>query len=90
MFLFEDFLDHERVKKMNPNEMLNELSDMLKLQYNMGFLEWMFDKCEEPNLVTECQDFAAKNQCQLECFNTHFTPSKYSAPIIRKLSISSF
>lgn len=76
MFLFEDFMDHERVKKMNPSEMLNVLSDMFKPQYNMGFLEWMFDKCGEPKLVKECQDFSLKNPFQLECFSTNFTPCR--------------
>lgn len=73
---FKDFVDPECVKEMKTTKMLTGLSDMLKLQYNMGFLEWIFDKCEEPKLIKECQDFSAKNQFQLECFNTNFTQSK--------------
>lgn len=69
-------MDHKNVEKMDRTKMLNELSAMLKLEYNMGFLEWMFDKCGEPKLVRECEDFSAKNQFQLECFNTNITPCK--------------
>lgn len=76
LLLFKEFVDHERVEKMNPTKMLNELSDMLKLQYNMSFLEWMFKKCGKPELVKDCQQYSAENQFQLECFYTNFTPSK--------------
>lgn len=74
LFLFLDFVDKECVGKMNPTKLLTELSNMLKLQYNVGLLEWMFDKCGEAKLVNECQEFSAKNQ--LECFETNFTPCK--------------
>lgn len=69
-------MDKESVGKMNPTKMFTELSNMLKLQYNVGLLEWMFDKCGEAKLVKECQEFSAKNQFQLECFETNFTPGK--------------
>ncbi|XP_065942955.1 uncharacterized protein [Magallana gigas] len=76
-----EFVDHKRVEKMNPTKMLNELSDMLKLQYNMSFLEWIFDKCGKPKLVKDCQQYSAENQFQLECFNTNFPQSVESQPI---------
>lgn len=75
-FSFKEFVDHKRVEKMNPSIMLKELSEMFKLQYNMSFLEWIFDKCGKPKLVRDCQQYSAENQFQLECFNTNFTPSK--------------
>lgn len=75
-FSFKEFVDHNRVEKMTPSKMLKELSDMLKLQYNMSFLEWIFDKCGKPKLVKDCQQYSAKNHFQLECFNTNFTPSE--------------
>lgn len=76
LLLFKEFVDHKRVEKMNPTKMLNELSDMLRLQYNMSFLEWIFDKCGKPKLVKNVQQYSAENQFQLECFNTNFPQSK--------------
>ncbi|XP_052702119.1 uncharacterized protein LOC128178800 isoform X2 [Crassostrea angulata] len=67
-----DFLDPEYVKEIKTTEMLTGLSDKLKLQYNMCFLEWIFDICGEPKLVKECQDLSAK--FQLECFEIDIIP----------------
>lgn len=32
------------VKKMDRTAVLNKMSDMLKLQFNMDYLEWLFDQ----------------------------------------------
>lgn len=40
----------------------------------MSFLEWIFEKCGEHDLVEKCQKFSAGNHFQLECFNTSFIP----------------
>lgn len=55
---------------------LFEMSELLKLEYNMTFLEWIFDKCEARDLVEKCQQFSAENQFQLKCFDTKVTPRK--------------
>lgn len=70
-------MDYECVGRMKPTKLLNELSNMMKLEYNMSFLEWIFDKCGESKLVKECQEFSAEHHNQLECFNTNFTPCRY-------------
>lgn len=72
--VLKDFMDHESVVKMNTTMMLSELSELFKLQYNMSFLEWIFEKCGELDLVEKCQKFSAGNHFQLECFNTSFIP----------------
>lgn len=69
-------MDHESVVKMNTTMMLSELSELFKLQYNMSFLEWIFEKCGELDLVKKCQKFSAGNHFQLECFNTSLIPRK--------------
>lgn len=77
-------MDYECVGRMKPTKLLNELSNMMKLEYNMSFLEWIFDKCGESKLVKECQEFSAEHHNQLECFNTNFTPCRYQAPFTRQ------
>lgn len=72
--ILKGFMDHESVEKMNTTKMLSELSVLFKLQYNMSFLEWIFEKCEEHGLVEKCQKFSAGNHFQLECFKTSFIP----------------
>lgn len=74
--LFQDFMDPKSVVKMNTTRMLSELSELFKLQYNMSFLEWIFEKCGEHDLVEKCQKFSAGSHFQLECFNTSFIPRK--------------
>lgn len=54
LFFFKEFVDYECVEKMNLIKMLNELLDMLKFQYNMSFLEWMFKKCGKFEFVKDC------------------------------------
>lgn len=76
IILFQDFMDPESVVKMNTTRMLSELSELFKLQYNMSFLEWIFEKCGEHDLVEKCQKFSTGNHFQLECFNTSFIPRK--------------
>lgn len=72
--VLKDFMDPESVVKMNTTRMLSELSELFKLQYNMSFLEWIFEKCGEHDLVEKCQKFSTGNHFQLECFNTSFIP----------------
>lgn len=72
--VLKDFMDPKSVVKMNTTRMLSELSELFKLQYNMSFLEWIFEKCGEHDLVEKCLKFSAGSHFQLECFNTSFIP----------------
>ncbi|XP_065944413.1 uncharacterized protein [Magallana gigas] len=67
----QDLMDQECVWKMNTTRLLKKLSDTFKLQYNMIFLEWIFEKCEDHQLVEQCQKFSAGHIFNLECFQTN-------------------
>lgn len=54
IIFFEDFMDFKFVVKMNIIRMLSELLEFFKFQYNMSFLEWIFEKCGEYDLVEKC------------------------------------
>lgn len=75
-FSFEEFMDEKSVKLMDTSKMLSELLDLFQLQYNFSFLEWIFEKCGENDLVKKCQKFSSENQFQLECFRTKIVPRK--------------
>lgn len=81
-FLFQDLMDQECVRKMNTTRLLNELSDTFKLQYNMSFLEWIFEKCGDHQLVEKCQKFSSGYKINLECFQTNFIACKPFVSII--------
>lgn len=69
-------MDEKSVKLMDTTKMLSELLDLFKLQYNFSFLELIFQKCGEYDLVEKCQNFSSEKQFQLECFHTKIIPSK--------------
>lgn len=69
-------MDEKSVKLMDTTKMLSEMLDLFKLQYNLSFLEWIFQKCGENDLVEKCQNFSSKKQFQLESFRTKIIPSK--------------
>lgn len=75
-------MDQECVQKMNTTRLLNELSDTFKLQYNMNFLEWIFEKCIDHQLVEKCQKFSDGHNFNLECFQTNLLPRKPFGSII--------
>nr|XP_022334759.1 uncharacterized protein LOC111131489 isoform X3 [Crassostrea virginica] len=64
-----DFLDEKVVRKMNTYTILPETWNILKLQYNPGFLNWIFAECGEHALNAKYQKFLRENNYQLECFN---------------------
>lgn len=72
--ILQDLMDQECVQKMNTTTLLNELSDTFKLQYNMNFLEWIFEKCKDHQLVEKCQKFSYGHIFNLECFQTNLIP----------------
>lgn len=72
--ILQEFMDEKSVKLMDISKMLGELLDLFKLQYNFSFLEWIFEKCGEYDLVKKCQKFSSENQFQLECFRTKIVP----------------
>lgn len=73
--ILQEFMDEKSVKLMDTTKMLSELLDLFKLQYNFSFLEWIFQKCGEYDLVEKCQNFSSEKQFQLECFHTKIIPS---------------
>lgn len=75
-------MDQECVLKMNKTRLLNELSDTFKLQYNMNFLEWIFEKCIDHQLVEKCQKFSYGHNFNLECFQTNLILRKPFGSII--------
>lgn len=81
-FFFQDLMDQECVWKMNTTRLLKKLSDTFKLQYNMIFLEWIFEKCEDHQLVEQCQKFSAGHIFNLECFQTNVIACKPYVSII--------
>lgn len=72
--ILQEFMDEKSVKLMDTSKMLRELLDLFQLQYNFSFLEWIFEKCGENDLVKKCQKFSSENQFQLECFRTNIVP----------------
>lgn len=72
--ILQEFMDEKSVKLMDTSKMLSELLDLFQLQYNFSFLEWIFEKCGENDLVKKCQKFSSENQFQLECFRTKIVP----------------
>lgn len=75
LYEFKGFMDQDFVG-VDTTTMLNQLSNTFKLQYNMNFLEWIFDKCGECDIVKKCKAFSEENQLKLECFDTNYTPRK--------------
>lgn len=71
--ILRGFMDQDFVG-VDTTTMLNQLSNTFKLQYNMNFLEWIFDKCGECDIVKKCKAFSEENQLKLECFDTNYTP----------------
>lgn len=69
-------MDEKSVKLMDTTKMLSEMLDLFKLQYNFSFLEWIFQKCGENDLVDKCQSFSSEKQFQLESSRTKIIPSK--------------
>lgn len=47
-------MDEKSVKLMDTTKMLSEMLDLFKLQFNFSFLEWIFQKCGENDLVEKC------------------------------------
>lgn len=76
IFLFKGIIDHKCFEQETGIRILYKMSELLKLEYNTTFLEWIFDKCKERDLVKKCQQFSAENQFQFKCFDTKVTPRK--------------
>lgn len=73
--ILQEFMDEKSVKLMDTTKMLSEMLDLFKLQFNFSFLEWIFQKCGENDLVEKCQSFSSEKQFQLESFRTKIIPS---------------
>lgn len=67
-------IDHKCLEQETGTRILLKMSELLKLEYNINFLEWIFEKCKEKDLVKKCQRFSAENKFQFKCFDTKVTP----------------
>lgn len=72
-----DFTDEKSVKKMDRTAALHKMSDMLKLQYNMDYLVWLFDQCSEHTLLERCQKFSSENTFVLKTFQAAVSPGMF-------------
>ena len=72
-----DFTDENSVKKMDRTAVLHNMSDMLKLQFNMDYLEWLFDQCREDTLLERCQKFSSENKFLLKTFQAAVSPGMF-------------
>mmetsp|Transcript_40994 Transcript_40994/g.65943 ORF Transcript_40994/g.65943 Transcript_40994/m.65943 type:complete len:496 (-) Transcript_40994:652-2139(-) len=70
----QDFMDENSVRNMNRTTLLNKMTDTLKLQYNMGYLEWILDKCGEEQLLDRYLKFASGNTFMLKPFQAAVAP----------------
>ncbi|XP_056021854.1 uncharacterized protein LOC125649231 isoform X2 [Ostrea edulis] len=75
-YILHDFIEKEMVKVMDTNAILEHLSKNFKLQYNMCFLQWMFNKCGAHYISESCRKFVSENQFQLLCFHANATPCR--------------
>lgn len=71
-----DVMDEECIKTMDKASLLSEMSDRIQLQHNMEYLEWIFKKCGETDLVDTCHTFLKGNTYRPEGFKTKVFPSK--------------
>ena len=69
-------MDEKSVRKMDRSAVLNEMTDMLKLQYNMDYLERIFDKCGEDSLLDKSRKITSGNIFQLKTFQATVAPGK--------------
>nr|XP_022334764.1 uncharacterized protein LOC111131490 isoform X2 [Crassostrea virginica] len=70
----QDFMDGKSVRKMDRSAVLNEMTDMLKLQYNMDYLERILDKCGEDSLLDKIRKITSGNIFQLKTFQATVAP----------------
>ena len=78
-------MDRKSVRKMDRSAVLNEMTDMLELQYNMDYLERILDKCGEDNLLDKCRKISSGNIFQLKTFQATVSPGKFLF-VIRHIS----
>ena len=76
-------MDENSVRNMNRTTLLNKMTDTLKLQYNMGYLEWIFDKCGEEQLLDRYLKFASGNTFMLKPFQAAVAPGKFCSIFVR-------
>lgn len=80
---FSVFMDKKSVRKMDKSTVLKKMSDMLMLQYNMEYLEWIFDRYGEDNLLDRCIKFSSMNKFMLKEFQAAVTPGKFYSMFVR-------
>lgn len=62
------------IEKLKTTRILFELSELLTFQYNIPFLELIFEECHEHYLVQKCKMFTAKNKFEFQEFQTNCIP----------------
>lgn len=71
-----DIMDENSLKEMDSATVYFKMSDVLKLEFNMSFLAWIFAEKEEYRLAEECKSFSHWENIDLEPFKTRITPGK--------------
>ena len=75
-----DFADEKSVRKMDRNAVLNKMSGIRKLQFNMCYLEWPIDQCREDTLLERSQKVSST--FLLTTFQAAVSPALKTAPIV--------
>lgn len=70
-------MDGKSVRKMDRSAVLNEMTDMLELQYNMDYLERILDKCGEDSLLDKSRKITSGNIFKLKTFQATVAPGKF-------------
>ncbi|XP_062609897.1 uncharacterized protein LOC134271704 [Saccostrea cucullata] len=60
--VLKGIVEEEAMKGLNAQRLLNNLKEDFKIEYNICFLQWIFEKCSAHELSTRCSDFASKHQ----------------------------
>lgn len=68
----ENVLDHEFNAKLNTPRVLSVLSELFTFEFNIPFLEHIFEECNKDDLVQICKTFTAKNNLEFEEIQPNF------------------
>ncbi|XP_061173459.1 uncharacterized protein LOC133182628 [Saccostrea echinata] len=60
--VLKGIVDEGVMEGLNAQRLLNNLKEDFKIEYNICFLQWIFEKCSAHELSTKCSVFASKRQ----------------------------
>ncbi|XP_056021845.1 uncharacterized protein LOC125649228 isoform X2 [Ostrea edulis] len=66
----KDFIDENTLRKLDTSSLLRHLQANFKIEYNLYFLQWIFEKCSAHQLSEECFEFASKHRFPLLYFQS--------------------